>query len=53
MGHIALESLESYGYLNGLYMYIRDDKVLHLITILAGNSIRCVEKLVYKEDIDK
>ena len=53
IGNIALDSLDNFGYLNGLYMYIRDDKVLALITILAGNSIRCVEKLVYTEDIDK
>ena len=53
MGHIALDSLEQFGYLNGLYIYLRDEKVLALITILAGSSIRCVEKLVYKEDIDK
>jgi len=39
IGKIALESLESYGYLNGLYIYLRDEKVLSLVTILAGASI--------------
>jgi len=53
IGKIALESLENYGYLNGLYMYLRDDKILNLVTLLAGQSIRSVEKLVYKGDIDK
>lgn len=53
IGAIALESLESYGYLNGLYIYLRDEKVLSLITILAGASIRSVDKLVYSGDIDK
>ena len=53
IGKIALESLESYGYLNGLYIYLRDEKVLSLVTILAGASIRSVEKLVYRGDIDK
>jgi hypothetical protein len=53
IGPIALESLENYGYLNGYYMYARDEKVLNLITLLAGSSIRSVEKLVYVGDLDK
>jgi hypothetical protein len=53
IGKIALDSLEQFGYLNGLYIYLRDEKVLNLVTILAGSSIRSVEKLVYRGDIDK
>jgi len=53
IGTVALESLEDYGYLNGLYIYLRDEKVLNLVTLLAGSSIRSVEKLVYRGDIDK
>jgi hypothetical protein len=53
IGKIALEGLENYGYLNGLYIYLRDEKILNLVTLLAGNSIRNVEKLVYVPDIDK
>jgi hypothetical protein len=53
IGKIALESLEQYGYLNGLYIYLRDEKVLSLVTLLAGSSIRSIEKLVYRGDIDK
>tara|TARA_B110000977_G_scaffold181144_1_gene241544 strand:+ start:329 stop:973 length:645 start_codon:yes stop_codon:yes gene_type:complete len=53
IGTIALSSLENYGYLNGLYIYLRNDKVLSLVTLLAGSSIRSVEKLVYRGDIDK
>jgi hypothetical protein len=53
IGKIALDSLEGYGYMNGLYIYLRDDKVLSLVTLLAGSSIRNVEKLVYSGDIDK
>jgi hypothetical protein len=34
-------------------MYIRDEKILNLITLLAGRSIRSIEKLVYKSNIDK
>jgi len=53
IGKIALDSLENYGYLNGLYIYLRDDKILNLVTLLAGSSIRSIEKLVYRGDIDK
>lgn len=53
IGTIALEGLEKYGYLNGLYIYLRDEKILNLVTLLAGSSIRSVEKLVYRGDIDK
>lgn len=53
IGDVALQSLEDYGYLNGYYMYVRDEKVLNLVTLLAGSSIRSVEKLIYKGDIDK
>ena len=53
IGIIALQSLEDYGYLNGLYIYLRDEKILNLVTLLAGASIRSVEKLVYRGDIDK
>jgi len=53
LGKIALENLEEYGYLNGFYMYVRDEKVLNLVTLLVGATIRNIEKLVYKGDIDK
>ena len=53
IGTVALQSLEDYGYLNGLYIYLRDEKILNLVTLLAGASIRSVEKLVYRGDIDK
>jgi len=53
VGTITLETIEAGGYLDGLYFYIRDEKVLNLISMLAGNNIRRIDKLVYKENIDK
>lgn len=53
IGYKALQNVKSHGFLNGLYMYIRDEKVLNLVTLLAGSSIGRIEKLVYKDDIDK
>jgi hypothetical protein len=53
IGEIAFSSIQLHGYLSGFYMYVRDEKVLNLVMLLAGNSIRNVEKLVYVPDIDK
>jgi hypothetical protein len=53
IGKTALNNLEKFGYLSGLYMYVRDEKVLSLVILLVGNSIRVVEKLVYVPSIDK
>ena len=53
IGEVAFNSIQSHGYLNGMYIYIRDEKILNLITLIVGNSIRSVEKLVYVPNIDK
>lgn len=53
IGDRALQSLEKSGWIDGYYMYVRDEKVLSLVTLLIGSNIRCVESLVYKGNIDK
>lgn len=53
MGNVAFNSIHKHGYLSGLYMFIRDEKVLNLVMLIVGNSIRSVEKLVYVPNIDK
>lgn len=53
VGDRSLQSIVEYGYCNGLYFHVRDEKVLSLVTLLIGNCIRRVDKLVYKENIDK
>lgn len=50
IGKIALETLESFEFLNGYYMYVRDEKILDMISLLIGHAIRRVDKLVYNED---
>ena len=45
--------LEDQEYVNGLYFYVRDEKVLNLITLLIGDNIRRVQKLVWIEELDK
>ena len=53
IGDKALMCLEECGNLNGFYMYVRDDRVLNLVYLLAGCAIRRVDKLVYNNNIDK
>lgn len=53
VGQRTLEHLKNNGYVNGLYFYVRDEKILHLITLICGNNIRKVERLVWNQEIDK
>lgn len=53
IGDKALEWLRTGGDLNGFYMYVRDERVLNLVVMLAGHAIRRVDKLVYNNNIDK
>lgn len=53
VSEIVLNKLKNEKWHDGCYFYIRDDKVLTLVTMLAGNCVRRVDKLVYAGDIDK
>jgi|TARA_B100001093_G_scaffold508738_1_gene571516 hypothetical protein len=53
IGKTALSYLEDQAYVDGLYFYVRDEKVLNLITLLIGDNIRRVQKLVWLEELDK
>lgn len=53
VGKRALMMFEQDLYVDGLYFYVRDEKVLMLIEMMVGNKIRRVDKLIYKGNIDK
>lgn len=52
VGAIALDNIKR-GRAGDFYFYVRDEKVLSLVSIIIGHNIRSVDKLVYKGDIDK
>jgi len=52
IGKTALADLETSGYVNNHYFYVKNDKVLQLIYLLCSN-IRRVDKIVCKKDLDK
>lgn len=51
-GEICLDAIETSGYTRGLYFYVRDSKVLQLLSLFVGKLAR-VDKLVYNANIDK
>jgi hypothetical protein len=53
VGKRSLMMFEQDLYVDGLYFYVRDKKVLMLIEMMVGNKIRRVDKLIYKGNIDK
>lgn len=52
LGPILLDELKNDGYVNNMYFYARDEKILNLLTLLCSN-IRRVDKIVYKSNLDK
>ena len=34
------------GYVNGMYFYVRDEKVLQLVQLIIGGNIRRIDKFI-------
>lgn len=52
VGPVLMEEMENDGYVNNLYFYARDQKVLNLCSLLLDN-VRRIDKLVVKPNLDK
>ena len=53
-GPVLLDNcLKEARWIKGQYIFIRDEKVLIMLQLICGDNISRVDKLVYKEDIDK
>lgn len=50
-GTIFIKNCANSSYISGQYIFIRDDKVLFLINMIAGDNIVRVEELVLRTDI--
>ncbi len=53
IGSVARQQIASNGYCANFYFYVRDERVLNLIKLIIAPSIRRIDKLVCKQDIDK
>jgi len=51
-GPICLSTIAQGGFTNGLYFYVRDEKILQLLNLFLSRIVR-IDKLVYKLDDDK
>lgn len=51
-GNVCLETIERNGYTRGMYFYVRDEKILQLLSLFVSKLAR-VDKLVYNPNIDK
>lgn len=51
-GNHALREIEKGSHVGGLYFYVRDNKVLNLISLFLSRSCR-VDKIIIKQDLDK
>ena len=40
-------------YTQGMYFYVRDERVLHLVSIMIGDSVKRIDKIVCSKNIDK
>lgn len=50
MGDTLRESLERFSpYLYGYYFYVRNEKMLNLVTLILGSSIRRIDKIVIQD----
>jgi len=53
IGPVLKECIQNNQYTQGMYFYLRDERVLHLITIMIGSSIKRIDKIVCNHNIDK
>lgn len=53
IGNTCLQEIKNGGFVRGFYFFVRDEKVLRLVTLMIGASIARVDKIVCKANIDK
>jgi|GEM_PF-2000315 hypothetical protein len=54
VGPVLMENLRSGNHwIQGQYIYVRDEHIIFLLQMLVGDNITRIDKLVYKADIDK
>ena len=52
IGPVLLKGMETAGWVSGMYFYARDERVIQLCHLMLDN-IRRIDKVIYKQDIDK
>jgi hypothetical protein len=53
-GPVLMKNLQqSNRWIQGQYIFARDEKIIMLLQMIIGNNITRIDKVIYKEDIDK
>lgn len=52
IGSVLKKGMATAGWVNGMYFYARDERVIQLCYLMLDN-IRRIDKVIYKQDIDK
>jgi hypothetical protein len=52
-GHVLMNNIRNSGFIQGQYIYVRDENIILLLQMLIGDNIQRIDKLVYKGNIDK
>lgn len=53
IGKKCYKTIVTGGYTQGLYFYVLSERYLHLLQLVIGNSVQRIDKVIYKQNIDK
>ena len=53
IGNTCKNAIQNNMYCTNYYFYIRDERVLNLVKLIIGASIRRIDRMICKQDIDK
>jgi len=51
IGEVALDSIKNGHYVSNYYFYLKNDKMLNLISIMIGDNIRRIDHIIFKDNI--
>lgn len=52
-GPICMNNIRNGNFMQGQYIYVRDENIVLLLQMIIGDNIQRIDKLVYKGNIDK
>lgn len=53
IGKRCFEAIQKGHYTQGLYFYVRNERYLSLLQLIIGDSIQRIDKVIYKQNLDK
>lgn len=53
IGKRCFDAIQRGHYTQGLYFYVRNERYLSLLQLIIGDSIQRIDKVIYKQNLDK